>query len=67
LFKIGNTSPAENYRPVSVTSQSCKVVKSQLRDEIVCHLEKKTTYFIIRSMVTVKATDVLVLLIYCDS
>ena len=39
LFKKGNRSQAENYRPISLTSQICKVVESILRDELVQHLE----------------------------
>ena len=40
LFKKGKRSQVENYRPVSLTSQICKIVKSVLRDEIVSHLDK---------------------------
>ena len=40
LFKKGNRSQAENYRPVSLTSQICKVVESVLRDQLVMHLER---------------------------
>ena len=39
LFKKGNRSQAENYRPVSLTSQICKVAESILRNELVQHLE----------------------------
>jgi len=34
-----NRSQGENYRPVSLTSQICKVVESILIDELVQHLE----------------------------
>ena len=40
LFKKGKRCQAENYRPVSLTSQICKVVESVLRDELVQHLER---------------------------
>jgi len=40
LFKTGKRSQAENYRPVSLTSQICKIVESVLRDELVSHLDK---------------------------
>jgi len=39
LFKKGKRSQEDNYRPVSLTSQICKVVESVLRDELVYHLE----------------------------
>jgi len=39
LFKKGKRSQVDNYRPVSLTSQICKVVESVLRDELVHHLE----------------------------
>ena len=40
IFKKGNRSSPENYRPVSLTSQLSKVMESVLRDEIVRHLDK---------------------------
>jgi len=40
LFKHGNRSKTDNYRPVSLTSQICKIVESVLRDKLVSHLEK---------------------------
>jgi len=40
LFKKGNKSEPENYRPVSLTSLICKVMESILKDSILCHLEK---------------------------
>jgi len=40
LFKNGNRNRAENYRPVSLTSQVCKVFESLLRDVMVGHLER---------------------------
>jgi predicted transcriptional regulator len=39
IFKAGSRSKAENYRPVSLTSQICKVFESLIRDVIVDHLE----------------------------
>jgi len=40
LFKKGKRSQAKNYRPVSLTSQICKIAESVLRDELVSHLDK---------------------------
>ena len=40
LFKHGNRSKTDNYRPVSLTSQICKIVESVLRDKLVSHLDK---------------------------
>ena len=40
LFKKGKRSHVENYRPVSLTSQICKIVESVIRDELVSHLDK---------------------------
>ena len=40
LFKKGSKQQPENYRPVSLTSQICKVVESLLRDALVQHLDK---------------------------
>jgi len=40
LFKKVKGCQVENYHPVSLTSQICKVVESLLRDELVYHLEK---------------------------
>jgi hypothetical protein len=40
LFKKGSKAKAGNYRPVSLTSQVCKVFESLLRDAINEHLEK---------------------------
>jgi len=40
LFKNGCRNKAENYRPVSLTSQICKIFESLVRDAIVLHLEK---------------------------
>ena len=39
IFKAGNRNRAENYRPVSLTSQVCKIFESLVRDVIVTHLE----------------------------
>jgi len=35
LFKKGSKHHVNNYRPVSLTSQICKVIESVLRDELV--------------------------------
>ena len=40
LFKKGSKQQVDNYRPVSLTSQICKVVESVIRDEMVNHLDK---------------------------
>jgi len=40
LHKSGSRSLAGNYRPVSLTSQICKVFESMLRDEMMSHLER---------------------------
>jgi len=37
--KTGTRSKPENYRPVSLTSQVCKVFEALLRDKLVDHLE----------------------------
>ena len=39
IFKNGGKHLAANYRPVSLTSQICKVFESLMRDVIVRHLE----------------------------
>ena len=40
IFKKGSRSSAENYRPVSLTSQLSKVIESIIRDEVVQHLDR---------------------------
>ena len=40
IFKKGSRNSAENYRPVSLTSQICKVFESLVRDTLVRHLEQ---------------------------
>jgi ribonuclease P/MRP protein subunit RPP40 len=40
LFKKGNKSEAQNYRPVSMTSLICKIMESILKDAILSHLNK---------------------------
>jgi len=40
LFKKGSRHKVDSYRPVSLTSQICKVVEAVFRDEIVQHLDK---------------------------
>ena len=39
IFKKGSKSKPENYRPVSLTSISCKLMESIIRDQVVSHLE----------------------------
>ena len=40
LFKKGPKNKASSYRPVSLTSQVCKIVESILKDNIINHLEQ---------------------------
>jgi len=40
IYKKGSRNLAENYRPVSLTSQTCKMFESILRNALVEHLEK---------------------------
>jgi len=39
IFKKGNRSSPENYRPVSLTSQICKIFEAVIRDAVVQHME----------------------------
>ena len=39
VFKKGSRNQAENYRPVSLTSQICKIFEMIMRDALVNHLE----------------------------
>ena len=39
IFKAGSLSKAENYRPVSLTSQVCKMFEALVRDALVSYLE----------------------------
>ena len=40
LFKKGEKTKANNYRPVSLTCILCKVMESIIRDELITYLEK---------------------------
>ena len=40
IFKKGDNENPGNYRPISLTSQVCKVFESMLRDSIVGHLKE---------------------------
>jgi hypothetical protein len=40
IFKKGHKADPGNYRPVSLTSVSCRVIKGILKDHIVRHLER---------------------------
>ena len=40
IFKKGSKDHSCNYRPVSLTSQVCKVLESMIRDEMMAHLRK---------------------------
>ena len=42
IFKKGDKSDPGNYRPISLTSQICKVLESILRENIVNHLNTHT-------------------------
>lgn len=39
IYKKGHRNSAQNYRPVSLTSQICKMFERIIRDEVVNHLE----------------------------
>jgi hypothetical protein len=40
IFKKGSRATPENYRPVSLTSVSCKLLESIIKDRIMAHLKK---------------------------
>jgi len=40
LFKKCGKHQVDNYRPVSLTSQVCKIVEAIIRNKTVCHLDK---------------------------
>jgi hypothetical protein len=40
IFKKGSKTAPENYRPVSLTSVSCKVLESLIKDDMLKHLQK---------------------------
>jgi hypothetical protein len=40
IFKKGKRSSAGNYRPVSLTSQVCKVMESIIRDHVLDHIDR---------------------------
>ena len=42
VFKKGNRNVMDSYRPVSLTSQVCKLFESIIRDSMVRHLEDNT-------------------------
>jgi hypothetical protein len=40
IFKKGRKSDPENYRPVSLTSVSCRIMESVVKDHVVKHLDR---------------------------
>jgi hypothetical protein len=40
IFKKGKRTAPENYRPVSLTSVSCKLLESVVKDKVMAHLKK---------------------------
>ena len=44
IFKKGSMKKVENYRPVSLTSQLCKVMESIIRDHLVEFLERESFF-----------------------
>jgi hypothetical protein len=40
LFKKGNKSDVQNYRPVSLTSITCKIMESIIKDAVLEHLDE---------------------------
>ena len=46
IFKKWDKENTDYYRPISLTSQVCKVFESMLRDSIVGHLKKINEYTI---------------------
>ena len=40
LFKKGDISKPENYRPISLTSLSCKLLEHVVHSNIMCHLDR---------------------------
>jgi len=45
LYKSGSRTNVENYRPVSFTSQICKLLESLIHDVLVNHLETNQAIF----------------------
>ena len=39
IFKKGKRNDPNNYRPVSLTSSSCKLLETLIRDEVIKHLD----------------------------
>ena len=42
IFKKGSRTKPENYRPVSLTSISCKIMESIVKDGLMAHLEENS-------------------------
>jgi hypothetical protein len=40
IFKKGSKSVTANYRPVSLTSVSCRLMESIIKDQVVRHLDR---------------------------
>lgn len=45
IFKKGAKSDPGNYRPVSLTSVSCKILESIIKDKLMAHFEKNMVIF----------------------
>ena len=56
VFKKGNRCRAENYRPISLTVQICKVAEAIIRDAATKHLE---THKLIRLSTRFRSTSFL--------
>ena len=46
LYKKGSRSKADNYQPVSLTSQICKIMESLVCDSILEHVDRKGLFSI---------------------
>ena len=58
VFKNGQRNLPNNYRPISLTSQACKVLESIIRDHIITFLSDKT-FSVLNNMVSLTINLVL--------